>query len=110
KPKRGSREALERARDQAAIQLKARRLQERQHQVLPLGPEHGLLRLPEPSRRDLFLDLEGDRLALEGGREYLFGLSDALGAYTPYWATSPAEEKRAFEQVVDRILAAFESD
>jgi uncharacterized protein len=110
KPKRGSREALERARDQAAIQLKARRLHERQHEVLPLKAEHGFLRLPEPARGDLFLDLEGDRLALEGGREYLFGASDTRGGYTPLWATNPAEEKRAFERVVDRILAAFEAD
>jgi uncharacterized protein len=110
KPARGSREALERVRDQAAIQLKARRAQGRQHEVLPVGPEHGFLRLPEPARGDLFLDLEGDRLALDGGREYLFGLSDARDAYTPLWATSPAEEKRAFERVVDRILAAFQAD
>jgi uncharacterized protein len=110
KPKRGSREALQRARDQAAIQLKARRSQERQHEVLPLGSEHGFFRLPAPSRGDLFLDLEGDRLALDGGREYLFGISDARGSYTPVWATTPAEEKRAFECVVDRILAAFEGD
>jgi uncharacterized protein len=110
KPARGSREALERTRDQAAIQLKARRLQGRQHEVLPIGPEHGFLRLPKPARGDLFLDLEGDRLALEGGREYLFGVSDVRGAYTPLWATSPAEEKRAFERVVDRILAAFAAD
>ncbi len=110
KPARGSREALERVRDQAAIQLRARREQERRHEVLPLRDEHGFLRLPEPSRGDLFLDLEGDRLALDGGREYLFGVSDTRGAYTPLWATSPAEEKQAFERVVDRILAAFEAD
>ena len=73
-------------------------------------PEHGFLRLPEPARGDLFLDLEGDRLALEGGREYLFGVSDVRGAYTPLWATNQAEEKRAFERVVDRILAAFAAD
>ena len=110
KPQRGSREALERTRDQAAIQLKARRLAQRQHEVLPLNAEHGFLRLPEPARGDLFLDLEGDRLALEGGREYLFGVSDTRGAYTPLWATNPAEEKQAFERVVDRILAAFATD
>src|SRR5262245_51927552 len=110
KPTRGSREALERARDQAAIQLKARRSKTRQHEVLPLRPEHGFFRLPAPSRGDLFLDLEGDRLALEGGREYLFGVSDARGSYTPLWAANPAEEKRAFERVVDRIIAAFEDD
>jgi uncharacterized protein len=109
-PKRGSREALERTRDQAAIQLKARRLQGRQHEVLPLGPEHGLLRLPKPARGDLFLDLEGDRLALEGGREYLFGVSDVRDGYTPIWAATPAEEKHAFERIVDRILTAFEAD
>ncbi|HUQ53006.1 MAG TPA: TM0106 family RecB-like putative nuclease, partial [Gammaproteobacteria bacterium] len=110
KPTRGSREAMTRTRDQAAIQLKARRLQTRQHEVLPLGPEHGFLRLPKPARGDLFLDLEGDRLALEGGREYLLGISDTRGGYTPLWATNPAEEKRAFEQIVDRILAAFAND
>ena len=110
KPKRGSREALERVRDQAAIQLRARRLDSRQHEVLPLHGEHGFLRLPEPARGDLFLDLEGDRLALDGGREYLFGVSDMRGGYTPVWAASPAEEKRAFEQIVDRIIAAFEAD
>ena len=110
KPTRGSREALERVRDQAAIQLKARRTHERQHEVLPLQAEHGFLRLPEPSRGDLFLDLEGDRLALEGGREYLFGVSDTRGGYTPLWAATPAEEKQAFERVVDRIVAAFDAD
>jgi uncharacterized protein len=110
KPARGSREALVRARDQAAIQLKARRLAHRQHEVLPLGPEHGLLRLPEPAPGDLFLDLEGDRLAQDGGREYLFGVCDARGVYTPIWATNPSEEKRAFERVVDRIVAAFAAD
>jgi len=110
KPTRGSREALERTRDQASIQLKARRTRMRQHEVLPLGPEHGFLRLPDPSHGDLFLDLEGDRLALEGGREYLFGVCDVHGRYTALWATNPAEEKRAFERVVDRMLAAFAAD
>jgi uncharacterized protein len=108
RPTRGSREALVRTRDQAAIQLKARRLGVPQHEILiPLGPEHGFALLPTPSAHDLFLDLEGDRLAKDGGREYLFGVVAANGGYTPLWATNPAEEKRAFEQVVDRIVATF---
>ena len=106
-PQRGSREALTRVRDQAAIQLKARKLNARQHEILPLGAEHGFTLLPLPSPHDLFLDLEGDRLSADGGREYLFGVVDAAGAYTPLWATSPEEEKHAFEQVVDRIIAAL---
>jgi uncharacterized protein len=108
-PQRGSREALTRVRDQAAIQLKARRLNALQHEILPLGPDHGFTLLPLPSAHDLFLDLEGDRLSADGGREYLYGVVDADGAYTPLWATSPEAEKRAFEQVVDRIVASLEA-
>ena len=106
-PQRGSREALTRVRDQAAIQLKARRLNTRQHEILmPFGAEHGFNLLPMPSPHDLFLDLEGDRLAADGGREYLYGVVDTAGTYTALWATNPEQEKRAFEQVVDRIIAS----
>jgi predicted RecB family nuclease len=120
KPTRGSRDALIRTRDQAAIQLRGRRLGSPQHEILePLGPEHGLARLPAPSTHDIFLDLEGDRLAPNGGREYLFGLLVADDAerrpgapppplvYLAPWATTPEEEKKAFELVVDLILATF---
>ena len=110
KPKRGSREALIKARDQAAIQLKARRLEKPQHEILvPFGPEHGFARLPEPSPSDIFLDLEGDRLAADGGREYLFGYWSEH-AYVALWATTPAEEKRMFERLIDTMLAAFRAE
>jgi predicted RecB family nuclease len=119
RPSRGSREALIRTRDQAAIQLRARRIGAPQHEILtPLGPEHGFALLPRPSSHDIFLDLEGDRLAPDGGREYLFGLLAAdetarrAGATPPHvylgvWATNAEEEKKAFELVVDLILATF---
>ena len=110
KPARGSREALVKSRDQAAIQLKARRLDAPQHEILaPLGPEHGFAKLPEPTVRDLFLDLEGDRLAPDGGREYLFGYVTGR-AYVPLWAATPGEEKREFERVIDTILAEFRAE
>jgi uncharacterized protein len=119
KPTRGSRDALARTRDQAALQLRARRIGSPQHEILaPLGSEHGFALLPRPSSHDIFLDLEGDRLAPNGGREYLFGLLAAdEGArhsgtppppvYLGVWATDPVEEKKAFELVVDLILATF---
>ncbi len=110
RPKRGSREALVKSRDQAAIQLKARRLDAPQHEILaPLGPEHGFAKLPEPTARDLFLDLEGDKLAPDGGREYLFGYVTER-AYVPLWAATPAEEKREFERVIDTILAELRAE
>ncbi len=111
KPTRGSREALVKSRDQAAIQLKARRLDAPLHEILaPLGPEHGFAKLPEPSARDLFLDLEGDRLAADGGREYLFGYVSERRGYVPLWAATPAEERREFERVIDAILAEFRAE
>ncbi|HEY8518718.1 MAG TPA: TM0106 family RecB-like putative nuclease [Gammaproteobacteria bacterium] len=108
KPARGSREALVKARDQARIQHLARTAGEPRFEILePLDAEHGLARLPEPSPHDIFLDLEGDRLALEGGRDYLFGYLTGDGRYTALWAATPDEEKRAFETLVDTILATF---
>ena len=108
KPARGSREALVRVRDQAAIQLEARRRNAPQFEILePVDSEHGLALLPEPSVHDLFLDLEGDRLAAAGGRDYLFGYSLVGGDYVPVWATTAAEEQEAFERLVDLIHAAY---
>jgi len=108
KPARGSREALTRVRDQAAIQLKARRLEAPQFEILePIDAAHGLAQLPSPSAHDLFLDLEGDRLAAAGGRDYLFGCASTGGDYVPVWATTAAEEQQAFERLVDLILATY---
>src|SRR5690606_17260628 len=107
KPTRGTREALQRTRDQAAIQLDARRRGEPRYELLgPLDATHGLAMLPRPSPGDLFLDLEGDRLAADGGRDYLFGYVLG-GRYVPVWATDPAGERAAFERLVDLILATF---
>src|SRR5690606_4578546 len=110
KPARGSREALARTRDQAAIQLKARRLHVPQFEILaPQDPEHGLAMLPPPSSHDLFLDLEGDRLAANGGRDYLFGYVTPGAGYVPLWAMNAAEEKDVFENLVDFLLARFQA-
>lgn len=109
KPKRGSRDALTRIRDQAAIQLKAREAGAPQYEILePIGPAHGLALLPAPSTHDIFLDLEGDRLAIGGGRDYLFGYVAAPAHdYVPIWATNPIEEKQAFEHLIDLVLLYF---
>lgn len=108
KPARGSRDALTRVRDQAAIQLKARRLDQPQYELLtPIDGSHGLAMLPKPSAHDFFLDLEGDRLAAGGGRDYLFGYVQPGRDYVPVWATTPSEEKAAFEDLIDLLLDTF---
>ena len=82
--------------------------------LLPIEADQGLARLPAPSAGDVFLDLEGARFARDGGREYLFGLVilEADGSLTnrSYWAHSDAEERAAFETVVDEILRSWDSN
>ena len=114
-PRRGSEETYIRLREQARVQLEGRIKGEPVHELLlPIEADQGLARLPAPSAGDVFLDLEGARFARDGGREYLFGLVilEADGSLTnrSYWAHSDAEERAAFETVVDEILALWEAN
>ena len=79
---------------------------------LPIAENEGLCRLPPPSPGDLFLDLEGAPFAREGGREYLFGVWGRPGGDIPRvaWALDDAEEKAAFEAVIDLIMQAWAAD
>lgn len=98
-------------REQARLQLEQRTTGEIRFELLPPeGAGRGLAALPPPSPGDLFFDVEGDPWAGEGGLEYLFGLVDAERTYHAFWAHEPAAEKRAFEQLVDFLLARLEAD
>lgn len=116
-------EALERIREQAAMQLRGRRDGGTPYELLePETANTGLALLPKPTPGDLFLDLEGDPFVRGGGLEYLFGLVDfgepefdfiprqapGLARYHGFWAESRAEERTAFERVVDRIVRGRE--
>ena len=113
KPRRGSAEAYVRVREQARVQLESRGQARPVVELRPVEAGHGLARLPEPSPGDVFLDLEGDSFAREGGREYLFGVVtiDDAGApvYRGFWAYTDAEERAAFEAVVDLIASAWQA-
>jgi predicted RecB family nuclease len=109
RPSRGARESYDRLGDQARVQLQQRREQRPVFESLPIVAGDGLSRLPEPSPGDVFLDLEGARFAREEGREYLFGVF-TRGSYRGFWATDDGEEKRAFEEVMDLITAAWQAD
>jgi len=65
--------------------------------------DRGLSALPEPSVGDLFFDIEGDPFADWIGLEYLLGVWDGR-EYKGTWALTRAEEKQAFEEVVDRFI------
>jgi predicted RecB family nuclease len=118
KPQRGSRDTYKRIREQARVQLEQRTAGQPVHELLlPVVEGKGLARLPAPSPGDLFLDLEGARFAREGGREYLFGLwgrrDDAPTVppqYDGLWAFTDADERRAFEVTIDRVMRTLDSD
>jgi predicted RecB family nuclease len=115
--RRSSRAALTRVRDQARIQVAG----DDEHRMLYelLDPERGadgtvipgrgLSALPPPSTGDLFFDIEGDPFAFEDGLEYLFGIvdcdADGEPTYHSWWALDRKQEKVAFEQLIDFIVA-----
>jgi predicted RecB family nuclease len=124
-PKRGSRDTYVRLREQARVQHQQRTSGTPVHELLlPVTPDLGLARLPEPSPGDVFLDLEGARFARDGGREYLFGAVVNLGPergltpipggprkgsdpYRGWWAHDDFEERAAFETVIDTVMQAW---
>jgi len=74
KPKRGAADTYVRVREQARVQVESRGKTPPLYELRSFEDGEGLSRLPEPSPGDVFLDLEGDLFAAEGGREYLFGV------------------------------------
>jgi predicted RecB family nuclease len=112
KPSRGSIETYERVREQARVQLQAREKHEPVYELLEVTEEQGFYRLPEPSDGDIFFDFEGDPFVGTTGLEYLFGyvlLNESNDAYHPIWALSPEQEKKAFEEFVDMVMARWQT-
>ncbi len=128
-PRRGSREALTRVREQARVQLRGRKEGGPYHELLPLETERGLHRLPAPSPGDMFFDLEGDPFAgnprggagaitsiaqSEPGLEFLFGWAVRAETddwtYEGRWALNAEEEKSAFEAFIRTAMSRLERD
>jgi uncharacterized protein len=111
KPRRGSLDSYTRAREQARLQLEARTTERPAFELLPVEVGMGLSRLPEPSRGDLFLDLEGDPFAGVQGREYLFGLAslddEGQPVYRGRWALTAADEAVAFDEMVGVVMRSW---
>lgn len=108
-PRRGAIETYVRVREQARLQVEGRVRGAPTHELLlPIASDQGLARLPQPSPGDMFLDLEGDRFAADGPQEFLFGLvivgGDGTTTSRAFWARTRAEERAAFEVVVELIV------
>jgi predicted RecB family nuclease len=117
RPKRGTRQGLEKVQDQARVQLIGRQGKHPYHEMVhPIAEGEGLARLPVPSEGDVFFDLEGDAFAGDafsqtqsgaGGLEYLFGWVTVEGGpkqYHAHWAYDADGEKQIFEQFMDAMV------
>jgi uncharacterized protein len=112
RPKHGRLATYEKLQGQAAVQLRGRKARAPVCELLPHEPGRGLARLPHPSPGDVYLDFEGNPYFggdEGGGLEYLTGFAtlDAAGKprYSALWALGRGDEKRAFEQFIDFVLA-----
>lgn len=108
RPSHGSKEACEKVREQARVQVQGRVEQRPVHELLLVADEMGFCRLPEPTPRDVFVDIEGDPFAGSAGRQYLFGFVSAEEVGTPVyqkrWSLTADEERQSFEWIVDEIM------
>jgi predicted RecB family nuclease len=106
RPARIGESTFEALREQARLQVEQRTTGEARYELLPPEDGRGFARLPPPSDGDLFFDMEGDPF-FEDGLEYLFGVTWIEAGeprFRPFWATTRAEERRAFEAFVDFVM------
>jgi uncharacterized protein len=102
---------LARLRLQAKLQVRERETGKPDYVLIrPERPDLGLALLPPPIEADLIFDMESDPWALDGGLEYLFGVLDVVGNFKPIWAHDRDEEKRAFEEFVDLVIARLDAN
>ncbi|MGY1780355.1 TM0106 family RecB-like putative nuclease [Geodermatophilus sp. SYSU D01036] len=100
-----------RVQEQAREQLRERQTGVPTRTLLPPAKGLGLLRLPEPSAGDLYLDFEGDPHSADGaGLEYLAGVGRRDGSFTALWAHDPAAEKQMVADLIDLVIEAWRAD
>jgi uncharacterized protein len=114
KPLHGSREAHERVREQARVQVDGRMGGKAVHELLAVAENTGFCKLPAPSAGDMFVDLEGDPFVGSCGQEYLFGFAARAQeqglAYEKRWALTAEQEKVGFEWLVDEMIRRWKVD
>lgn len=108
RPSRGSLESYISVHGQARVQWRGKQENANVYDLLPLEPNRGLARLPNPSAGDIYFDIEGDPFFGEGGIEYLFGYAfqneGGKLEYKKIWARTRQEERSAFDQFMTFVM------
>lgn len=102
--------SLNTIRHQARLQHGYRETGEAKVELLEIDADskRGFLRMPKADIGDLYFDMEGNPLEDGGKLEYLFGLyflENGVAAFKGFWALTHAEEKKAFEEFMDFVMA-----
>ncbi|WP_394159775.1 TM0106 family RecB-like putative nuclease [Galactobacter valiniphilus] len=91
---------------QAALQVQSEGLDQ---PLFEVADRSILEALPAPSPGDLFFDFEGDPLWTRDnqtwGLDYLFGMVDAAGDFTAFWAHSMDQERQALLDFLNLVEA-----
>jgi uncharacterized protein len=109
KPSKGALGTYIRLRDQAKLQLLARKAGRIEYEYLDIAEGKGFANLSAPSQGDIFFDFEGDPFVGNSGLEYLFGWveADNLGNHHTLWAFNPEDEKASLEAFVDAVVVRW---
>ncbi len=105
RPVRVGQHTFKALREQAHLQVEQRTTTRPRYELLLPEEGRGLARLPAPSERDLYFDMEGDPF-FDNGLEYLFGVTSIEAGepvFHAFWATDRPQEKRAFEVFMDFV-------
>lgn len=109
-PSKGTKETYNKLREQGRVQYTSRENgYEPIYETLDIEEGKGLHKLPKPSKNDIYLDFEGDRMVEPDGLEYMIGYVHK-GAYHALWANNEAEEKAIFEQFIDFAFKLKQKD
>ena len=107
-PGRGTKEAYQKVHAQARIQLQGRLQEKLVHELLPYEKGRGFSRLPDPSKGDIYFDIEGDPYFDQFGLEYLLGyaiINDQELQYHRVWARDRLQERQAFDRFMTFVMA-----
>lgn len=99
--------SFDKLRKQAKLQTSFKTTGKHSYELLP-DPEIGVL--PPASERDVFFDMEGFPYFAQGGLEYLFGAVDRSGKFFAFWAHDREQEKQAFIDFVEFVVAQMNAD
>src|SRR5690606_16278819 len=111
KSERGHQDTFDHLHKQARVQLEGRRRGNPFYDFIPVEAGRGMTRLPEPSRGDLFFDIESDPFVGLKGLEFLLGYATCEAGGVEYrgeWATNSSEEKKVFESFINFVMERLE--